>query len=77
MTIENYSGNRPAPQEVVADVLTARDFIVWRQDLEGFTSAMGARCMLEHVDERQWRFWFEQGIDPQQAILMELIETAD
>lgn len=77
MSVKSSSWNQPAPDCVAAAMKRTADFIAWRQNVEQFSTAMGARCLLEHVEENRWLAWFGAGQDPEGAVLQELAEVAD
>lgn len=76
MPIQPPSWNRPAQPSIAAGMEPA-GFIAWLRTLEAYSTALGARCSLEHVATDRWLWWFEQGEDPETAVLRELAEVAD
>lgn len=77
MSVKSQSWNRPATDRIATAMQRTAAFIAWRQNVEEFSTAMGARCLLEHVEENRWLAWFSSGQDPEGAVLMELAEVAD
>lgn len=69
--------NPPAAPSIPASYEQVAGFIAWREAVEDFCTAMGCRCLLEHVDENHWLFWYSQGVDAEQAVMNELIDVAD
>jgi hypothetical protein len=70
------AGNNALHAGIHAGMIDA-SYISWRLELEQFCSALGARCLLEHVSDACWRDWFESGQNPEGAVLAELLEAAD
>lgn len=52
-------------------------FVAWLRTMEAYSTALGARCSLEHVHEERWLWWFDQGEEAETAVLRELAEVAD
>lgn len=69
------SGNFAPPRALLAAMDAS--YLQWREELETFCSALGARCHLEHVPDERWRQWFDRGEDAEGAVLRELVEVAD
>lgn len=55
----------------------AAEFVRWLHTMERYSIAIGARALVEHVPDSQWRAWFDAGQDPESAVLAELAEVAD
>lgn len=76
MSINDLNRNHPGMPHVAAGMEPA-GFVAWMRTVEGCMTALGARCLLEHVASDRWLWWFEQGEDAQTAVMRELAEVAD